>query len=340
MNRFQSSLVLGLVVVAAVAVASPATAATSGSASDPAQCHYVAQALPLPAGYVSAYLSGNDGDTRFAGVGTAADGHTTQGVIWTNGVPAALSNAYHSTGIYFTKVNSVGDGVGELGRFDSSVPLWFHNGVVQDPGLFGNDETQLTGINNHGDLVGTVVRDGAPRIAVWRAGDVTDPPEVLQAMPGGEYPATPQIADDGTVVSSGLMDNTYIYSPQRVLIQLHTPVATGIGNARLGGDKVITTTNAYGPVVFDTSGAVVDMPNQPLSDGVAVNSAGVLVDTVPAPASAPSQYEVVVNGSRQLLTGPAGERAVIGSITESGVIGGSYLGAAGQLLPAEWACVS
>ncbi|MFI5583801.1 hypothetical protein ACIA5G_02115 [Amycolatopsis sp. NPDC051758] len=332
--------------LAALATAAVAASVTLVSAATPAAaaaCAYVAEPLALPAGVTSAAATATDGGTTFAGRSLTTV--RQQLIVWHDGVPEALPSP--SGSLDLTGVNAAGDLVGgrsvEVG---TGSPLWYHAGAFQSPGVFGDESPRLHGINAAGDIVGLISRNGAQKVAVWRAGHLADPPAVL-STPDGFFPTVPQIGDDGSVAIFGVIESAaygYVWAPDGTRRTLTTPIGGTISRvAGIRGDRIIGSAWGYGAVEWDLSGALLAAPGTSTTEGIAVTSAGTVLMSYRNPAGQATVPVVVSPGADwQYLPAPAGSSsASAGSITESGVVGGSYVDAVtGKTLPVRWKCVS
>lgn len=333
----------GLAALATAAVAASVTLVAGATpAAAAAGCAYVAEPLALPAGVTSAFLSATDGDTTFAGQSV---GGREKFVVWRDGVPDTLPQT--SGHLTVSAINAAGDLVG--GRsFDvgTGSPVWYHAGAYQPPSVFGSESVRLTDINAAGDIVGLVNRGGTQKIALWRTGHQAEPPVILPA-PDGLFLVEPKIGPDGSVAIFGVLGEDgygYVWAPDGTRRPLATLPGKGVSRvAGIRGQRIIGSVHGVGAVEWDLSGSLLATPGTPETDGLAVTSTGTVLMSYQKPGER-TAVPVVVSpgGDWQYLPAPAGSTGVsAGSITESGVVGGTYVDVAtGKRLPVRWKCVS
>ncbi|GAB3706358.1 hypothetical protein GCM10027598_08520 [Amycolatopsis oliviviridis] len=334
----------GLAALATAVVATTATLVSVATPAAAAACAYAAEPLALPAGVTSAFVTATDGRTAFAGPGTSANGRQ-QFVVWRDGVPEGLPPVGGSLNL--TGINAQGDLIGSWSAAPGvSTPEWYHAGVRQPSGVFGNESPSLDGINAAGDIVGRISRNGVQKVAVWRAGHQAEPPVVL-STPDGFFPTTPRIGDDGSVAIFGLIGadaHAFVWAPDGTRRTLATPLGgeiTRVSSVR--GTRIIGSALGFGAVEWDLSGALASTPGTETTEGLAVTSAGTVLMSYRKPGEQTTVPVVATPGATwQYLPAPAGSsRAVAGTITDAGVVGGSYVDTAtGKTVPVRWKCAS
>ncbi|WIY04038.1 hypothetical protein QRX60_09365 [Amycolatopsis mongoliensis] len=330
-----------LAALATVAVAATSVALVAATPAAAAGCTYVAEPLALPVGVTSALVSATDGNTTFAG--RSITGGRQQLIVWRDGVPEKLPQ--QSGSLDLTGINAAGDVVGgRSSEAGTGSPLWYHAGAFQPASVFGDESPALYGINAAGDIAGLITRDGARKVAVWRTGHQADPPVVLPA-PDGFFPTIPQIGDDGSVAVFGLVGSAgygYVWAPDGTRRALTPPLGGTVSRvAGIRGHRIVGSALGYGAVEWDLSGALLATPGTPTTEGFAVTSAGTVLMSDRQPGEQATVPVVAAPGTDwQYLPAPAGStRANAGSITEGGVVGGTYVDAAtGKTLPVQWKC--
>lgn len=338
MRKLRSGLTaLATAVAASVALVSAATP----SAAAPT-CTYTAQSLALPAGTTSAFVTATDGNTTFAGPGRVSG--RNQWIVWHEGVPEMLPTPF-SGFVELNGINATGDAVGLVSPDDGiGLPLWYHAGAFQPASVFGTDTAHLTGINAAGDIVGTIIRGGVSRVAVWRAGHQADPPVVL-STPDGFWPAYPQVADDGSVAvfgSIGADGYGYVWAPDGTRSALTPPLGGTVSRVSgIRGHRIIGSAQGYGAVEWDLSGTLLGTPGTPTTEGLAVTSAGTVLMSYRVPNERTTSPIVTSPDApwQHLPAPPNSTNVNANSITEAGVVGGSYTDSAtGQVRPVQWKC--
>lgn len=299
---------------------------------------------------VSAVVSGSDGGTTFVGIAYGSSG-PGQGIMWQNGIPHLLGYPFVSpqqTDLY--GINTAGDAAGTAATgaayFQNAV--LYHNGAYQVLTAPFASRVYLAayGIDAAGDVVGTAIEnDGSDAAVIWPAGQPANPRAL--PLPAGERVGISQIEDDGYVISSTLMTNSYVWSPDGTRTQI-APVSPGdtVQAEDIRGHLIVgTSVNPDSAVAeWDIAGHLVrTLPGG--YDGATwrINANDQVLGQYNAPGGG-QPFAVWNQGQLAgLLPLPANASTMGASvITDTGVVAGAYkvVDASGTSrdVPALWTC--
>ncbi|MFD9907244.1 hypothetical protein [Streptomyces sp. NPDC059063] len=201
--------VAGVLLSAGLVASLVGVAAPAAAAAEPAACAWTPTNLPIPAGATTGTVFAADGSGGYAGTTTDGSnyGKDNHAVVWKNGKVTDygyLNDPDYVKGVEIDGVNDAGTVIGIARRKDGNYhAIRSRNGKIERlPEPAGTDVSSVRGINDKGDIVGSVgtVVDNIRRFrpVIWPAdqpGKVVD----LTGVPE-ETPIPWGIDQDGTVL--------------------------------------------------------------------------------------------------------------------------------------------
>lgn len=264
-----SVAVVGSVIVAFL----PSVAAADGAA---ATFSCAAAALPNPSGESSSSgIAVNDSGTVIGS--TIGAEFLSHGAIWQNGVATDLGHFRPAA------INQRGLVVGvEQGPDSFDHAMILRNGVLTPLPENGGQGSSAFAVNNRGDVVGTLLIDGAEHAVLWPAGRF-DAMVVLDTSTARTFATG--VDDDGFIIGadSGAIPTSFVWRTDGSLVRTYDPdsglellaVSAGLVAAEqtVGAEWQVVAIDAQ-------SGAVEPVPGSTGGEPSAVNVHGTIVGDV------------------------------------------------------------
>ncbi len=305
--------------ILAATVAAGLLSAGTASASD-----WTMSYLPLPPGGGTARLAATDGAGAYAGTYDGRLITWVGGTFADHGVPAGYET------VEAVDENSSGAVLGDARVYPSRQVFVFENGGFQFLGKVpGYANTQGLGMNNRGDVVGSVANDPryGSRAAFWPSGDRAHP--VLLDVPPLLGPV--DIDHDGTILLNEQSGGTWLWK-DGVLRQLVLP--EGVTESRgiaIRDGKVLAATPMGDRLwtAFDTSE---EIPGNMRT--TALNGSGLVTGAIPPP-DRPGSVPAVWSPGSSITTLPSPVDASGVLVGDNGEIAGALQGNSGNT-PVVW----